>query len=71
MVDVEAEREPVLEHEAVVQFLDPTDDVEIVFLLNELVFPEPGDYRLQLLAAGQLLCERRILLIPLENPGQP
>jgi hypothetical protein len=68
LVDVEAAREPVLEHETVVQFLDPTDDVEIVFRLSDLVFPEPGDYRIQLLAAGQLLCERRILLIPLESP---
>ena len=68
LVDVEGAREAVLEHETEIEFLDPTDDVEVVFSLSELVFPEPGDYRLQLLAGGQLLCERRILLIPLENP---
>jgi hypothetical protein len=68
LVDVEAAREPVLEYETVIQFMDPTDDVEVVFHLSDLVFPEPGDYRLQLFTAGQLLCERRLLVIPLENP---
>jgi len=45
--------------------------MEIVFRLIDLVFPEPGDYRLQLSAAGQFMKERRLLIIPLENPGNP
>jgi hypothetical protein len=71
LIDVEGTREPVLEYETIAEFLDPTDDVQVIFHLRDLVFPEPGDYRLQVEAAGQLLCERRLLLIPLENPGQP
>jgi Family of unknown function (DUF6941) len=46
LVDVEESREPVLAHEVGVNFEDPTEDLEVVFLLNDIVFPEPGDYRL-------------------------
>jgi hypothetical protein len=59
----------VQEFETTVSFLEPTEEVEAVFRLVDLVFPEPGDYRLQLFAAGQFLQERRFLVIPLENPG--
>ena len=64
-------RLPVVDYETVVNFQDPTEDVEIGFILPDLVFPEPGDYRLQLWSGGQLLRERRFLVIPLENPEQP
>jgi hypothetical protein len=69
MIDVDETREPVLDFETTVNFLDPTEEVEIAFRLVDLVFPEPGDYRLQLEGAGQFLRERRFLIIPLENPG--
>jgi hypothetical protein len=69
LIDVDEVREPVLEFETMVNFLDPTEEVEIAFRLVELIFPEPGDYRLQLYGAGQFLRERRFLIIPLENPG--
>jgi hypothetical protein len=71
LIDADEAREPVLEFETTVNFLDPTEEVEIVFRLIDLAFPEPGDYRLQLFAAGQFLRERRFLVIPLENPGNP
>jgi hypothetical protein len=71
LIDVDEAREPVLEFETTVNFLDPTEDMEVLFRLAELVFPEPGDYRWQLYGAGQFLRERRFLIIPQENPGQP
>jgi hypothetical protein len=71
LVDVDEARPPVVEYETMVNFQDPTEDVEVGFILTDLVFPEPGDYRLQLFSGGQLLRERRFLVIPLENPGQP
>jgi hypothetical protein len=71
LMDVDEAREPVLEFETTVNFLDPTEEVEIAFLLVDLVFPDPGDYRLQLYGAGQFLRERRFVVIPLENPGNP
>jgi hypothetical protein len=69
LIDVDEAREPVLEFETSVTFLDPTEEVEMVFRLTDLIFPEPGDYRLQLYGAGHFLRERRFLVIPLENPG--
>jgi hypothetical protein len=71
LIDVDEAREPVLEFETTVNFLEPTEEVAIAFRLPDLVFPEPGDYRLQLYGAGQFLRERRFLIIPLENPGNP
>lgn len=68
LIDADEEREPVLEFETTVNFLDPTEDVQVVFRLSDLIFPEPGDYRVQLYGAGQFLRERRFLVIPLENP---
>jgi len=69
LIDVDETREPVLEFETMVNFLDPTEELEIAFHLVNLAFPEPGDYRLQLYAGEQFLRERRFLVIPLENPG--
>jgi hypothetical protein len=71
LIDADEAREPVLEFETTVNFLDPTEEVEVAFRLVDLVFPEPGDYRLQLYGAGHFLRERRFLIIPLENPGHP
>ena len=71
LIDVDEAREPVLDLETTVNFLDPTEEVEIAFRLVDLVFPEPGDYRLQLDGGGQFLRERRFLVIPLENPSNP
>ena len=71
VIDVNEERESVLEFDTTVNFLDPTEEVEIAFRLVDLIFPEPGDYRFQLYGAGQFLRERRFLIIPLENPGNP
>lgn len=71
LVDADQGREPVLEFETMLSFQDPTEELEIAFVLSDLVFPEPGDYRLQLYGADQLLRERRFLVIPLENPGIP
>src|SRR5437764_10738288 len=62
MIDVDEAREPVLEFETAVNFLDPTEEVEMVFRLVDLVFPEPGDYRLQMYGADQFLRERRFLV---------
>ena len=43
VIDLEEAREAVLEFETTVNFLDPTEEVEIAFRLVDLVFPEPAD----------------------------
>jgi hypothetical protein len=71
LIDVDEEREPVFAIDTRVAFSDPIVEMEVAFLVEDLIFPEPGDYRAQLLAGGQVLAERRIRLPPLENPGEP
>lgn len=71
LIDVDEARDPVLEFDTTLNFLDPTEEVEVVFRLVDLSFPEPGDYRLQLYGASHFLRERRFLIVPLENPGTP
>jgi uncharacterized protein DUF6941 len=71
LVDADEAREAVAEEETVVTFPDPVTELQVVVFFSDLVFPEPGDYRLQLLADGQFLRERRLLVVPLENPGPP
>jgi hypothetical protein len=70
LIDVDQAREPVFVEEATVNFSDPITEHEVVFQLPDLVFPEPGEYRVELYADGRFLRERRLVLIPLENPGQ-
>ena len=63
LVDVDEAEEPLAEAEGKVKFTDPRVVVEIGLHLAGIVFPRPGEYRLQLYGAGELLIERRILLI--------
>jgi hypothetical protein len=48
VIDGDEEREPVATDETVMVFPDPLTEVELVFEFTDLIFPEPGDYRLQL-----------------------
>lgn len=67
LTDADEEREPVHENEAEVSFTDPLAEVELIFDMMDLVFPEPGEYRLQLRANGQFLCERRLMLVLIDS----
>jgi hypothetical protein len=60
LVDVDEEHEPIFELETVVEFSDPLTAVDIAFTREAVTFPEPGEYRLQLFAAGEPLMERRL-----------
>jgi hypothetical protein len=71
LVDSDEEGEVVAEEEAEVTFDDPLTELQVVVSFNELVFPEPGEYRLQLFAGGQFLRERRLMVGQIENPSEP
>lgn len=58
LIDADESREPVWETETVVDFPDPITELELVVFLDEVVFQEPGDYRLQLYGAPRG-CSRR------------
>ena len=66
LVDVDELREPVKEHEFEVDFKDPIMIAEGVLHFLGPTFPEEGEYRLQLVAEGELIMERRIVLMPVQ-----
>jgi hypothetical protein len=68
LVDVDEVREPVFQGEGDLEFPDPIAVVEMVLVRRNVVFPEPGEYRLQLYGAGQFLRERRLQVVPM--PGR-
>lgn len=63
LIDKEEARPPVLQSEASVMFASPLKVVEIPFFGTSLVFPEPGEYRLQVYAASELLGEKRLVIL--------
>jgi hypothetical protein len=60
LVDVDEARPALIEGSFRVAFPDPNATPEQVFVAQHVVFPEPGDYRLQVLYQNELLSERRI-----------
>jgi len=60
LIDADELRPPLFELEATVEFSDPLTEVEVVFAHPKVVFPEPGEYRLQLFGAGEPLREWRL-----------
>ncbi len=70
VVDVDEVRDVVGETEMVVDFTDPRMIAETAYHLAGLVFEEPGEYRFQLIAHGELLMERRVLVMSLQENSQ-
>jgi hypothetical protein len=48
--------------DAEVEFSDPLQVVELQFIFPNARFPRAGEYRVQLLALGQVLLERKFLV---------
>lgn len=70
LVDVDEEREPVFEVTSEVEFTDPRSVQEMICALAGMTFPEPGEYRLQLLANDEPILERRIVLNEIGDEGE-
>ena len=62
IVDVDEEREPVVKLDLKLNLENPLAVTQFVFGMPPLVFPEPGDYRLQALSGGSRLLEKRLIL---------
>lgn len=71
LVDVDEEREPLFEMGGDVEFTDPRMVGEFDAVARNVVFPVAGEYRVQLLANGELLMERRIIVADLTPPEEP
>jgi len=50
-----------------VEFPDPIAICEGEVNFSGLTFPLPGEYRLQLVSAGELIIERRLLVMSVQN----
>jgi len=68
MVDVDDEAEPIFQAEAEVEFGDPRMAVEMDFHFGGITLPHAGEFRIQLIASGEFLLERRIIVQQL--PGE-
>jgi hypothetical protein len=71
IVDVDEKREPVVKLDLEVNLEDPLAVTQVVFGMPRLVFPEPGDYRIQALSGGSRLLEKRLILREAETPQVP
>ena len=63
LIDADEERPPLFEFEQPVEFPDPRVMVDVQCMTGMILFPTPGEYRVQLLADGELLSERRIIML--------
>jgi hypothetical protein len=63
LVDTDEERAAIIDNEAHVEFPDPRAIMDFVSTAVNIVFVEPGEYRVQLFANGEFLSERRIIVI--------
>ena len=63
LVDTSEEESQLLQAKGMIEFSDPRLVVEMDMPLLNIVFPAPGEYRIQVLGAGVHLLERRLLVI--------
>jgi len=68
LVDGEDARPPLVQGKGVVEFKNPRAIANLALQFHGLVFPVPGDYRVQLLVDGIPLREARLMLIKSATP---
>lgn len=75
IVDSNESRPPVVEGRGKVVFKDPRAIANLSLQFHGLTFPAPGEYRVQIFAAGELLREARLALtllrLPEKRPENP
>lgn len=64
IADADDQHPAICEVEAGMQMHSPLVVVQIPFVVTNVSFPSPGQYRVQVYAHGTLLRERRITLVP-------
>jgi hypothetical protein len=69
VIDLDDEEEPLIEAVGMeIDFPDPLAVAEGVIKCAPVLFPRPGEYRLQLFGASEFLKERRLQVIPMPLP---
>lgn len=64
IVDSNDLRPPIVQGKGTVEFKNPRAIANLALQFHGLVFPVPGEYRVQLFCSGELLREARLQLIP-------
>ncbi len=70
IVDSNDARPPIVEGKGKVIFKDPRAIANLALQFHGMVFPAPGEYRVQLYAGGTLLREARLQLTLFQPPVQ-
>lgn len=68
IVDLEDEEKVLIETTLPAEFVDVRQVANVIWEVGGLVFPHPGEYRVQLLVGTEFLGERRILCKKVESP---
>jgi hypothetical protein len=68
IVDADEARAPIVQGQGYVNFKNPRAIANLSLQFHGLVFPQPGEYRVQLLSQGELLREARLMLMQAKPP---
>ncbi len=63
LVDADEDNDPLFEGEMELEWDDPRMMAEMIFVIQGVAFPSPGEYRFQLSSGGEPLMERRIVVL--------
>ena len=69
IVDVDEERDPIVEAVHDIQVSDRRAVMEMVWTGGAIVFPAAGEYRIQTFAGDEPLLERRLVVAPTQPPA--
>ena len=70
IVDAEGERDPVFVNEGEVECGDPLAVIELNMFCGGIVFPQAGDYRVELYSAGHPILARRLMVLSRQELGE-
>jgi uncharacterized protein DUF6941 len=71
IVDGEEDRPPIVAGQGVVDFKDPRAVANLSLQFHGLIFPQAGEYRVQILSDGTLLREARLHLLQAKPRPKP
>ncbi len=71
MVDSDDARPPIVRGQGIVDFKNPRAIANLSLQFHGLVFPQPGEYRVQILCEDTLLREARLQLIQAKRRPRP
>ncbi len=71
LANADENKPPLFSREGTIDFADPRVVAELNFVVNNLVFQDPGEYRLQVYGNDELLMERRLYVVDLSHQPPP